>query len=341
MITRTKSRYLKTAVLVVVLSTAVYAAFNFDPSSQPLVTLAPYGLKSDNLATPDNRAYRPWLENGAYQGDIIEYSLDMLGVRTTGAPVGLDPVADAEKTQMWDWGKASLAAASNDPADRPNWMARATFYANECADSVCSSFTSYWQNRNIFTYNAGKVDFTWDALSNAQKQALDPAAYDPNGDGDTSDMLAESEVLNYIRGDHTNEKLQPNGILRSRYSLLGDIINSSPVYIGQPVENYYDEDFQNFKIKYTTDFRAGLVAVGANDGMLHVFSEDDGSEVYAYIPSILIGSLPKLVVTPPYQHTYFVDGRLTVASAKIDIRTGKQYSPGDWAQEAKDCSPLT
>ena len=127
-------------------------------------------------------------------------------------------------------------------------MARATFYAKECADSVCSSFTSYWQNRNIFTYNDGKVDFTWDALSNAQKQALDPAAYDPNGDGDTSDMLAESEVLNYIRGDHTNEKLQPDGTLRSRYSLLGDIVNSSPVYIGQPVENYFDQDFQDFKL---------------------------------------------------------------------------------------------
>ena len=99
MITRTKSRYLKTAVLVVVLSTAVYAAFNFDPSSQPLVTLAPYGLKSYNLATPDNRAYRPWLENGAYQGDssntawICWASHDR---RTAGS----QSVADAEKPTM-------------------------------------------------------------------------------------------------------------------------------------------------------------------------------------------------------------------------------------------------
>ena len=197
-------------------------------------------------------------------------------------------------------------------------MARATFYAKECADSVCSSFTAYWKNRNIFTYNAGKIDFTWDALSDAQKQALDPAAYDPNGDGDTSDMLAESDVLNYVRGDHTNEKLQPNGTLRSRYSLLGDIVNSSPVYIGQPVEHYTDQDFLDFKEKYTTDFRDDLVVIGANDGMLHVFDADDGSETYAYIPSMLIDTLPKLAVVPPYEHTYYVDGRLTVASAKID-----------------------
>jgi PilY1 beta-propeller domain len=316
MATHTNSRYMKVAALLVVVSTMVYAVFNFDPSSQPLVTLAPYGLKSYDLSTPNNKAYRPWLENGAYQGDVIEHNIDLNGNRTTDAPLGLNPITDAEKTELYNWGTASIAAAGED--SRQNWMARATFYAKECTDSICSSYTDYWKNRNIFTYNGGKIDFTWNALSNAQKQALDPAAYDPNGDGDTSDMLAESEVLNYVRGDHINEKLQPNGTLRSRYSLLGDIVNSSPVYIGQPVEHYTDQDFQDFKQTYTTDFRDDLVVIGANDGMLHVFDADDGSEVYAYIPSMLIGTLSKLAVTPPYQHTYYVDGRLTVASAKID-----------------------
>ena len=318
MTTRTNSRRIKIAALLLVVSTLVYAVFHFDPSSQPLVTLAPYGLKSYDLSTPNNKAYRPWLENGAYQGDVIEYNLNADGVRTTDAPVGLNPISDAEKAELYTWGIESRSAASLDA--RQNWMARATFYAQECADSVCSSYTDYWKNRNIFTYNVGvgKIPFTWSALSDLQKQALDPAAADPNGDGNTSDMLADSEVLNYVRGDHTNEKNQLNGTLRSRFSLLGDIVNSSPVYIGQPVENYLDQDFQDFKLKYTTDFRDDLVVIGANDGMLHVFDADDGSEVYAYIPSMLISKLPKLAVPPPYQHTYYVDGRLTVASAKID-----------------------
>ena len=238
----------------------------------------------------------------------------------------LVPLSDTEKAAFYNWGQASVVAAATDtdPATRPNWTARATFYYNECADATCTSYNEdYWKNtRNIFTYyNSGKVAFTWDTLGDTQKQALDPAAYDPDGNPATNDTLADSEVLNYIRGDHTNEKLQ-GGILRSRYSLLGDIVNSSPVYIGQPVEHFLDPDFQIFKGKYTTDFRPGLVAVGANDGMLHVFSESDGSEVYAYVPSMLISNLPKLAVPPPYQHTYFVDGRLTVASAKIDNGTG-------------------
>jgi hypothetical protein len=85
MLTRKKSRYLKAAALLVIVSAVVFAAFTFDPGTQPLVTLASYGLKSYDLSTPDNRAYRPWLENGASQGDVIEYNLDTAGVRTTTA----------------------------------------------------------------------------------------------------------------------------------------------------------------------------------------------------------------------------------------------------------------
>ncbi len=315
MTTRKKTRYLKATALLMVISTLAYAVFNFDPSTQPLVTLAPYGLKSADLATPNNRAYRPWLENGAYQGDVIEYNIDSQGVRTTTdeSLVGLNPLSDAEKTKLWDWGEASIGNdyTADDPSPH-NWTARATFYAQECPDATCAVYTDYWKTgRQIYTYNGTtKVAFTWSNLTTAQQQALDPAAYNNNE--------TESTVLNYIRGDHTNEKNQPNGTLRSRFSLLGDIVDSSPVYIGQPVENYADTAFQTFKDTYTTAFRPGLVAVGANDGMLHVFSEKDGSEVYAYIPSMLISSLPKLAVPPPYQHTYFVDGRLTAASAKID-----------------------
>ena len=110
MTTRKKSRYLKAAVLLVVISTLVYAAFNFDPSTQPLVTLAPYGLKSADLATPNNRAYRPWLENGAYQGDVIEYNLDTEGNRTTAddSLVGLNPLVGCREDQIMGLGSSLL-----------------------------------------------------------------------------------------------------------------------------------------------------------------------------------------------------------------------------------------
>ncbi len=174
-------------------------------------------------------------------------------------------------------------------------------------------------------------------LSATQKQALDPAAYDPNGDGVFTDTLSASPILNFIRGDHSNEKSNPGGTYRIRSSLLGDIINSNPVYIGDPPENFNFDNFSAFKTDQAG--REKRIAMGANDGMLHVFDAANGDEVYAYIPSMLIvdpdydpGSTTPAPPPPvskldklkniPYVHTYFVDGELTAADAEVGTTSG-------------------
>jgi len=316
---RKNSRYVKVAAFIALLSTALYAAITFDPSTQPLVTVGPYALKSDDLSTADNRAYRPWYENGAWQGDLIEYSivktLDGGVIRTTSAEAYVDitPVSDLEKNLFVAYGQASLNGTDQ------NWTARTTFAAQEAA-APYTAVNPYWQQRNIFTWDgSSKVPFEWDNLITAGMAGdIDPVT--------AADSLLDnnpwaSPVVNYIRGDHRNEKNQPyNGTLRSRYSLLGDVVNSNPVYIGPPREVYTDPAFITFKTDSVDGYasRPAVIAVGANDGMLHVFSETDGSELYAYIPSMLIPKLDKLVVVPPYHHTYYVDGRLTSTSAKIN-----------------------
>jgi len=320
---RKNSRYIKVAAFIALLSTALYAAITFDPSTQPLVAVGPYVLKSDDLSTANNRAYRPWYENGAWQGDLIEYSVDLAGNRTTTAEdfVDFTPVTDTEKNLFVAYGQASLNGTDQ------NWTARTTFAAKEAA-APYSALNPYWQQRNIFTWNgSSKVPFKWNNLVTAGMAGdLDPATL-ANSLLD-SDPWA-SPVLNYVLGDHRDEKNQPNnGTLRSRYSLLGDIVDSNPVYIGPPTEVYTDADFNTFKTDITSEFepdpvtgdvlRQAVIAIGANDGMLHVFSEADGSELYAYIPSMLINKLDRLAVVPPYQHTYYVDGRLTSTSAKIN-----------------------
>ena len=313
---RNNSRYLKVAAVVAFVSTALYAAITFDPSTQPLVAVGPYALKSDDLATENNRAYRPWYENGAWQGDLIEYSIDNLGIRTTTATtdqfnwVDFTPVSDQEKNEFAYYGSNSLSGTDQ------NWTARTTFAAQEWA-APYNSANPYWKQRNIFTWDGvSKVPFEWDNLVTAGLAGtLDQATLDDATLLDTNPWA--SPVLNYIRGDHWNEKNQPNnGTLRSRYSLLGDIVNSNPVYIGPPTEVFTDPVFATFETDIAS--RPEMVAVGANDGMLHVFSAATGAELYAYIPSMLIHKLDRLAVVPPYQHTYYVDGRLTSASAKIN-----------------------
>ncbi|MEA2095007.1 MAG: hypothetical protein U9P11_10670, partial [Pseudomonadota bacterium] len=100
-----KSRQLKTALFVALLSASLYAAIDFNPSTVPTVTLAPYALQNVDLSISNNHAYRPWFENGAWQGDLIEYDLAIDGTRTTDASVGSNP---------------PLASGNN-------WMARTVF----------------------------------------------------------------------------------------------------------------------------------------------------------------------------------------------------------------------
>lgn len=135
--------------------------------------------------------------------------------------------------------------------------------------------------RFIVTMDGGVgIPFTWSSLSTSQKNALDSA----------STPLASSPVLNYLRGDRSNEN--PEGKkYRARATVLGDIIHSSPVF--------------------WNDGTNTTVFVGANDGMLHAINAETGEERFAYVPSTLIPKLSDLK-TDPYVHKYFVDGRMDV-----------------------------
>lgn len=127
------------------------------------------------------------------------------------------------------------------------------------------------------------ITFRWASLTASQKTALDSATA-------AITTATTSPVLDYIRGDRSNEK--PNGLnYRERGSVLGDMIHSTPVYCK------------------AADCSAATVFVGANDGMLHAINASTGAERFAYIPSLLIPKLSQLKADP-YTHKYFVDGNL-------------------------------
>jgi hypothetical protein len=326
-----KYRPLKIIGLVTLsVSALLYAAAVFIPSTQPTVSIGQYALTSRDLIFGDIYAYRPWFENGAWQGDIIEYVITgkcqtepctlSPGTRTTTAPVGLSCIDDASCLQLNDYGAASLAQANS--STRQNWMARATFRAKGADDPE----GSYWENRNIITNNSGQVNFFWDELSTDQRAVLDPAtvaAADPDlgGDASINDDPHASDILNYVRGQRLHERINDtvtgsNADLRTRYSVLGDI-TSTPLYIGPPREMFgLLTDFTAFSTAPAQANRDGRIAAGANDGMLHIFDEDDGSEVLAYVPSMVIDKLSRLAARDQaYDHTYYVAGELSSQSA--------------------------
>ncbi len=101
-----------------------------------------------------------------------------------------------------------------------------------------------------------------------------------------ADPTTAQEILNYIRGDDSNEEAN-GGPFRDRYWRLGDLIHSSPVF--------------NNSVLYS----------GGNDGMLHAFSADDGTELFAYVPNLVFENLSQLAGTE-YTHKYYVDLTPTV-----------------------------
>ncbi len=107
---------------------------------------------------------------------------------------------------------------------------------------------------------------------------------------DVADTKGQDRVA-FLRGDRSKEN---SDNFRTRNSILGDIINSSPAtvskaqyltYLAQPIEP--SGNYSTFAEAQKT--RAPRVYVGANDGMLHGF-DTDGNETFAFIPSAVFES---------------------------------------------------
>ena len=135
-------------------------------------------------------------------------------------------------------------------------------------------------------------------------------------------VLSNNE-LNFLRGERTSEV--PTGSLRGRLAtegLLGDIVNSSPVFVGPPravgrdqAPYPHDEDDDELYSDFVDDQknRTPVVYVGANDGMLHGFDAQTGKELFAYVPNLVIDSTERFnnqldnFTSTFYLHDFYVD----------------------------------
>jgi len=182
------------------------------------------------------------------------------------------------------------------------------------------------ENSGVFRTTTGS-NFDWMGLTQTQRDAL----ADDGAGGSVSSSIAQDR-LDYLRGERVNERTDENQIrrFRQRDSRLGDIINSSPVYVHQENFGYFRLDSQagysgitsyaDFRDSNTYKTRPPFLLVGANDGMLHAFDAtvtaggNGGEELFAYVPAGVIDDLWKLT-DPNYSHSYYVDGTPVVTDA--------------------------
>lgn len=251
--------------------------------------------------------------------------------------------AYAYQAQYWsgNW-RGDLVAYLINPATgrlatEPTW--RAAQLLNAKSPAARNIFVSTGLSGN----NAYR-SFSWDNLSNAQRTAINGSSIVSGSDATGAD------IIDYLRGVRALE-ITPSdeGVLRTRTSVLGDIVSSQPVYVGAPdAKLYVNADFtgasSHASFAAAQANRTPVIYVGANDGMLHGFNANTGEELFAFVPNAAIMNGIADIADPEYEHKYFVDGELTVADVfsnatgwrTVLIGTMGRSTPGIFALDVTD-----
>jgi Tfp pilus tip-associated adhesin PilY1 len=135
----------------------------------------------------------------------------------------------------------------------------------------------YWDFRNIYTYK-GAVDgsmvrFIHGNISNA--------------DLNVGEDYARFRIINFMYGYTYDSKATTNSDPKEkRQWILGDIIHSEPRII-----DYIHPTDSSLDYRY--------IVVSANDGMLHVFDDATGNELFAFIPPDLLPRLQEFSSATP------------------------------------------
>ena len=219
-----------------------------------------------------------------------------------------------------------------------NWDASCVLTGGICAATAATNSVQTPANRALLTWNGNTgIPFQWANLSTSQKISLGDMGY-----------------VAYLRGDRTGEitTTNPNG-LRARTGVLGDIVNSSPVWVGAPAFPYKGPwndainsaavapegtSYTGFAANNAT--RTNVVYSGANDGLMHGFragayktdgnfdasAVNDGRELIGYMPAAVSAVIRNPTsaldfASPQYAHATFVDA---------PAGTGDLYYAGAW-----------
>jgi len=212
-------------------------------------------------------------------------------------------------------------SASFSPKADPFWPG----YIRESTINSDGSLSAGWEagsilngnnSRNISTYQAGSVIPFQGSSSTSWTTYL--------GVSDTNTAQA---IISYIRGDATPDNWK-----------LGDIFHSNLLAIGQPNPYFADPRDTNgtyllYENESSIQSRAKIVVAGANDGQLHAFDGNTGSEHWSFIPANLVPKLQFLAHTnnPSYLlHQFFVDGPISAADVWVGSGSGTAKSVSDW-----------
>lgn len=257
-------------------------------------------------------------------------SIDIISRTAAASSVSLNSGSLSNGTKVFqgrfssaDWAGQLLAypvGSTGEPGDTADW------------DAAQRLNLQHWSTgRQILTYKPSAalgsrgVPLRWPANPAAPAAGeIDAglvAALNRNGSGTVDNFGAQR--LEFLRGNAAREERNCAScsapVFRSRaVSVLGDIVNSAPAYVGGPTGEYRDT-MESTRYSTYAAGRSGqtpTIFVGANDGMLHAFNANNGNELFAYVPWAVRNRLSALT-TNPYVHVFTVDGSPSVGDVHL------------------------
>lgn len=287
-------------------------------ASRVLTAMAIAGGTSSYYAATNPTALVKDLDGILAQVQASTQSVSSSAVNSTGIHVGslaFQAQFDSSDTYQ-DWTGNLYAFAINPSTGQVD-----TNPANAVWNAQAELDALSWQSRLIATWDPATksgTPFEWTSgtptsgigATTTLGQELSTNSADTNG----------QDALDYLRGDRQLEQVN-GGPYRSRAHVLGDIVDSAPLYVGAPSGPYQGASYATFEQQYAN--REPVLYVGANDGMLHAFDAQTGKELFAYVPHAVFSNLIQLTY-PLYNqnHLFFADG----SPGAWDV----QFSDGSW-----------
>lgn len=151
-------------------------------------------------------------------------------------------------------------------------------------------------DRSLWIWNSNKVggaggsEFVWKSIGLSNQQVLLPGG---------------EALVDYLRGDTSNEGPGRTQLRSRRGAKLPDFINANPVYV--------------------SDGTNSAIFLGGNGGFAHAFSAVDGRELFGYMPHGVVQNVSKIaaqnygVLDSDNEHQYLVDGHMTTASVPMGL----------------------
>jgi type IV pilus assembly protein PilY1 len=280
-----------------------------------------------NRASDITSAMRRIISNVS-KGQTPSGTRSLTGARIGKGSLSVEPFYEATNNGTDWYSKLNAFTLSVDPTTRAIVSEQAWEASAKMPTSTARNVW-FWRNGEQLRFNATNV-----SLNNLCSKPTGLYSNMTRCDGINKLVEDNAEAVSYLLGS-TGKEVRNGGKLRDRTTVLGDIINSTPL-LSSPTDDYGYRRLGSLGtsyVEYLASKRESgryMVYAGANDGMLHAFDggmgsdgvqdNNGGAEVFGYVPSTAIGHMGNLLV--PYdpkaeqdgafEHRYFVDGPVVV-----------------------------